>query len=103
MIYAGQLTETLVVYEVIEEQSASGFKSEKENLKFSCKAQRLKNKENYLVNGSELFHISEPQFRLRKRDIKDTDIVMYEGEKFRVISIDDFKSEMTIKLQKINL
>lgn len=103
MIFAGQLTETLNVYEVIEEQKPSGFKSEKEVFKFTCKAQRLKNKENYVVNGAELFHIAEPQFRLRKRDIKDTDVIVYEGEKFRVLSIDDFKSEMTIKLQKINL
>ena len=102
MIYAGQLTETLKVYEVIEKQSASGYKSEQQVFKFSCKAQRLKNKENYLVNGAELFHIAEPQFRLRKRDIKDTDIIEYEDEKFRVLSIDDYKSEMTIKLQKVN-
>lgn len=103
MIYAGQLTETLNVYEVVEMQSASGYKSEKENFKFTCKAHRMKNKENYVMNGAELFHLSEPTFRLRKRDIKDTDIIEYNGEKFRVLSIDDFKTEMTIKLQKINL
>ena len=85
MIYAGQLTETLNVYEVVEMQSPSGYKSEKENFKFTCKAHRMKNKDNYVMNGAELFHLSEPTFRLRKRDIKDTDIIEYNGEKFPLI------------------
>lgn len=102
MIYAGRLTDTLNVYEVTEQQSASGFKSERKTFKFTCKAERLKNKENYVVNGEELFHIAEPTFRLRRREIRDTDMVEYKGELFRVISIDDYRSDMTIKLQKIN-
>lgn len=102
MIYAGKLTETLRVYEVVERQSASGYKSEQKTFKFTCKAERLKNKENYVVDGEELFHMSEPTFRLRKRDIRDTDIVEYRDEWYRILSIDDFRTDMTIKIQKIN-
>lgn len=102
MIYAGKLTETLRVYEVVEQQSASGYKSEQKTFKFTCKAERLKNKENYVVDGEELFHMSEPTFRLRKRDIRDTDIVEYRDEWYRILSIDDFRTDMTIKIQKIN-
>lgn len=103
MIYAGKLTETLKVYEVNETQTASGFKSEERTFKFTCKAQRLKNKENYVVDGEELFHIAEPTFRLRSRKLSDTDIIEHKGEWFRIISIDDYRTDMTIKLQKINL
>lgn len=103
MIYAGKLTETLKVYEVKETQTASGFKSEQKTFKFTCKAQRLKNKENYVVDGDELFHMSEPTFRLRSRKILDTDIIEYKGDWYRILSIDDFKSDMTIKIQKVNL
>lgn len=102
MIYAGRLTETLRVYEVTEKQTASGYRKEDKVFKFTCKAERLKNKENYVVNGSELFHLSEPTFRLRRRDIRDTDLIDYKGEMYRILSIDDFRTDMTIKIQKVN-
>lgn len=105
MIYSGLLTETLHFYEKTESQTESGYKSVKEVLKFKVRAQRTKNKERYLENAEELFHTSELTFKLRyRREIKDTYIVVYEGEKYRITSLDKFKEEnqITIILAKIN-
>lgn len=105
MIYSGLLTETLHFYEKVETQSESGYKSVKEVLKFKVRAQRTKNKEKYLENAEELFHTSELTFKLRyRREIKDTDIVVYEGERYRITSLDKYKEEnqLTIILAKIN-
>ena len=105
MIYSGQLTETLRFYEVVETQSASGYKSTEEVYKFKVRAQRTKNKEKYLEDAGELFHTSELTFKLRyRREIKETDIVVYEDEKYRITSLDKFKEadQLTIILSKIN-
>lgn len=105
MIYSGLLTETLHFFEKAETQSESGYKSVKEVLKFKVRAQRTKNKERYLENAEELFHTSELTFKLRyRREIKDTDIVVYEGERYRITSLDKFKedNQLTIILSKIN-
>lgn len=105
MIYSGLLSEILHFYEKVETQSESGYKSVEEVLKFKVRAQRTKNKERYLENAEELFHTSELTFKLRyRKEIKDTDIVVYEGEKYRITSLDKFKEEnqITIILAKIN-
>ena len=105
MIYSGQLTETLRFYEVIETQSASGYKSTEEVFKFKVRAQRTKNREKYLEDAGELFHTSELTFKLRyRKQIKETDIVVYEDEKYRITSLDKFKEadQLTIILSKIN-
>lgn len=104
MIYAGQLTETLKFYEVIEAQSGSGFKHTEEVYKFTTRAYRTKNKETYTVDADELFHTSELTFKMRCRDVKETDIVVYEGQKYRITSLDKFKADnqLTIILSKIN-
>lgn len=105
MIYSGQLTETLRFYEVIETQSASGYKSTEEVYKFKVRAQRTKNREKYLEDAGELFHTSELTFKLRyRKEIKETDIVVYEDEKYRITSLDKFKEadQLTIILSKIN-
>lgn len=105
MIYSGTLTETLNFYEVSETQSQSGYKSTQEVFKLKARAQRLKNKERYLENASELFHTSELTFRLRfRKEIKDTDIVVYEDERYRITSLDKFTEEnqLTIIMAKIN-
>jgi SPP1 family predicted phage head-tail adaptor len=105
MIYSGALTETLNFYEVSETQSQSGYKSTQEVFKLKARAQRLKNKERYLENAGELFHTSELTFRLRfRKEIKDTDIVVYEDERYRITSLDKFTEEnqLTIILSKIN-
>lgn len=105
MIYSGLLTETLHFYEVIETQSVSGYKSTEEVYKFKVRAQRTKNKEKYLEDAGELFHTSELTFKLRyRKEIKETDIVVYEDEKYRITSLDKFKEadQLTIILSKIN-
>ena len=105
MIYSGQLTEYLNFYSVVETQSQSGFKHEEEVYKFRVRGYRMKNKENYVVSADNLFHSTELTFLVRYRtDIKDTDIVVYEGERYRITSLNPFKQEnqITIMLSKIN-
>lgn len=105
MIFSGDLTERLDFYKVIEVQSESGFKHSTEQFLLSTRAQRLKNKENYLVDANELFHATELTFRLRyRREIEDTDIVVYEGQRYRITSMDKYTQEnqLTIILAKIN-
>lgn len=105
MISSGLLTETLHFYEKVETQSESGFKSVQEIFKLKVRAQRTKNKEKYISDAEELFHTSELTFKLRyRKEIKDTDIVVYEDERYRITSLDKFKeaNQLTIMLSKIN-
>ena len=105
MIQSGTLRETLHFYEVIETQSQSGYKSTKEVFKLKARAQRLKNKEKYLEDAGELFHTSELTFKLRyRKEIKDTDIIVYEGDRYRITSSDKYTeaNQLTIILSKIN-
>lgn len=105
MISAGQLTETLAFYEVRDTVEASGFHRTEEVLRFRTKAERLKNKESYVVNADEVFHLSELTFRLRNRnEVEETDIVVYEGIRYHITSIDRYRrgNQMTIILSKIN-
>ena len=106
MIYSGQLTEILEFYKVVEVQSESGFKHPEEIFMFKVRAERTKNKENYVVDaGTELFHSSELRFRLRyRKEIEETNIVVYEGQRYRITSLDKYKedNQLTIILDKIN-
>lgn len=105
MIYSGQLTEILKFYKVVETQSGSGFKHAEEVYMFQVRAERTKNKENYLVDAEELFHLSQLTFRLRyRKEIDETNIVEYEGQRYRITSLDKYKEEnqLTIILSKIN-
>lgn len=105
MIQSGKLTESLEFYKVTETQSASGYKTTSETLLFTSRAERLKNKQNYVVDANELFHTVELTFRLRFRnEINDDLIVKYESERYRVISVDKFpaQNEIIIIISKIN-
>lgn len=105
MIYSGNLTETLKFFRIEEVQSGSGFKHTEEIPMFSVRAERLKNKENYLVDADELFHSSELTFRIRyRREISETNIVEYEGQRYRITSLDKYMqdNQLTIILAKIN-
>lgn len=105
MIYSGQLSETLKFYRVVERQSESGYKHLDEEYMFQVRAERIKNKETYLVDADELFHLSELTFRLRyRKEIEETNIVVYEGQKYRITSIDKYmrENQLTIILSKIN-
>ena len=105
MISAGQLTETLAFFEVRDTVEASGFHRTEEVIRFKTKAERLKNKESYVVNADEVFHLSELTFRLRNRnEVQETDIVVYEGNRYHITSIDRYRrgNQMTIILSKIN-
>ena len=105
MIYSGKLTEHLDFYEVVETQSDSGYKHSEEVFMFSVRAERTKNKETYLVDAEELYHSNELTFRLRyRKEIKETNIVVYEGDRYRITSLNPWKEEnqITIILQKIN-
>ena len=105
MIYSGHLTEILKFYKVVETQSGSGFKHTEEVFMFQVRAERTKNRENYLVDAEELFHSSELTFRLRyRKEIDDTNIVEYEGQRYRITSLDKYMqdNQLTIILSKIN-
>ena len=104
MIFAGNLKETLTIYRIEETQSKSGFKSQTEVELFSVKAERTKNKENYVVDAGELFHSNNLTFRCRKRDIRENDIIKYNGEKYRITSLNVWPkdNEMTMILARIN-
>lgn len=104
-VFAGTLTEDLSFYRIVETQTASGYHRSEEQYMFSCKACRLKNKQNYLVDANELFHTAELTFKLRnRRDVLDTDIVVYLGDRYRITSLDRFprENDMTLILAKIN-
>jgi SPP1 family predicted phage head-tail adaptor len=105
MIYSGNLTETLEFYDIVETQSESGYKHSEEVFMFKVRAERLKNKMTYTVDADELFHATNLTFRLRyRREIKDTNIVVYEGERYRILSIDKYPkdNQLTIIMGKIN-
>lgn len=105
MIYAGTLTEHLSFYHLVETQSDSGFKHTDEVFYLKLRADRLKNKENYVVNADELFHFPHLTFKLRyDKRIKETDVVLYEGERYRITSIEknSLDNEETIIVEKIN-
>lgn len=105
MIYSGKLTEYLAFYKVEEVQSESGFKHPVETFMFKVRAERLKNKENYVVDADELFHSNELRFRIRyRKEIEETNIVVYEGQRYRITSLDKYKedNQLTIIVQKIN-
>ena len=105
MILAGALRELLEFYAIEETQSESGYKKVEEVFKFKVRAQRTKNKEKYTADAEELFHTTELTFRCRyRKDIKDTDIVVYEGERYRITSLDKFidANQLTIIVSKIN-
>lgn len=105
MIFAGKLTERLDFYHLIETQSDSGFKHTDEVFFWTCKVERMKNKETYLVDADEIFHRNELTFRFRyNKDINETDIVKYNGDKYRITSLNAFPRdrEMTIICLKIN-
>lgn len=105
MVYAGTLRDKLTFYEVVETQSESGYKHTEEVKRFTVRAYRKKNKESYGVDAEELFHTSELTFLLRyRKEIKETDIVVYEGERYRITSLSPYlkDDELTIILSKIN-
>lgn len=103
MIYSGRLTETLSFYKVIETQTESGYKTTDEHLMFSVRAERTRNKESYVVDAEELFHLSQLTFRLRyRKEIDETNIVVYNGDRYRITSLNKDKQEITIIVQKIN-
>ena len=103
MIYAGQLDSTLIFSHIVEVQSESGFKHTEEKEYLKCRAYRMKNKETYAVDAQEVFHISELTFQLRDRkEIMETDIVQYEGQRYRITSLDRYnRSELKIIVAKI--
>lgn len=105
MIYSGQLTEILKFFQVVESQSESGFKHTEEVFMFQVRAERIKNRETYTVDADEIFHASELRFRLRyRKEITETNIVEYKGQRYRITSLDEYKAEnqLTIILSKIN-
>ena len=72
---------------------------------FKVRAERLKNRENFVVEADELFHSTFLTFRLRfRREIKETDVVVYGGSKYRITSMDKYPkdNQLTITLEKIN-
>lgn len=103
MIYSGTLTEHLDFYKVVETQTESGYKHTEEVFLCTCYAQRLKNVQNFNINANELFHSSLLTFHLRyKKDIDETNIVVYNEQRYRIISLDKFQNEITLTLDKIN-
>lgn len=105
MIYAGKLKEKLDFFKIQEVQTESGFKHSEEVFMFTARAERTKNKENFVVDAEEIFHNINLTFRLRYRaEVDETNIVIYNQNRYRIISINPWKSdnEMTIIIEKIN-
>lgn len=105
MIFAGKLTEALSIYNVEETQGRTGYKHTSEEFVCNVLAERLKNKENFVVDAGELFHELELTFRLRNRkELIETSVLKYNGDRYRVNSIDRYPrdNEMVIKIMKIN-
>lgn len=105
MIFAGTLTEELSFYKIVETQSATGYKSTEERFMFTCKAYRTKNKENYTVDAGELYHTNELTFKLRhRREVEETNIVVYNGQRYRITSLKKYprENDMTLILARIN-
>lgn len=104
MIFAGKLKERLDFYKVVETETPSGYRKPEEVFQFTARAERTKNKENFVVDAEEIFHNVYLTFRLRYREIDETWIVVYEKEKYRITSYNpwDDKREMTIMIEKIN-
>jgi len=105
MIYAGKLKEKLDFYRVQEVQSESGYKRTEEVFMFTAKAERTKNKENFVVDAEELFHSVYLTFRLRfRKEVDETNIVVYKENRYRITSLNPWEAdgEMTIMLEKIN-
>ena len=104
MIFAGKLKERLDFYKVVETETPSGYRKPEEVFQFTARAERTKNKENFVVDAEEIFHNVYLTFRLRYREIDETWIVVYEKEKQRITSYNpwDDKREMTIMIEKIN-
>lgn len=105
MIYSGTLTERLDFYHLIETQSPSGFKSTERVKYMSTLADRLKNKETYVVDANEVFHLNELTFKLRyRKGIQDTDEVVYQDQRYRITSVDrqGRDNEITIIVSKVN-
>ena len=101
---SGRLRERRYFSAVADIVEADGYHHKVETPRFSCRAERLKNKQNYVVDAEEIYHSCELTFRIRQRSIDDTDIVEYNGERYRITSVDDYAEERqtTIILQKIN-
>lgn len=105
MIFAGRLTEKLQIYKVEEVQGRTGYKAPSETFVCELLAGREKNKEDFVVDANELFHDVLLTFRLRNRkELTETSIIGYNGDKYRVISIDRYprENEQVIKISKIN-
>ena len=105
MIQSGKLTSNLSFYQVSASTSDSGYKENTEILLFTCKAERLRNKQNYVVDANEIFHSVELTFRMRYRsEVHDEMVVKYEDERYRVISVDknQLANEIIIIISKIN-
>lgn len=105
MIAAGKLRETLEFYKIQEVQSKSGYKNTEEVFMFTARAERTKNKENFVVDAEEIFHSVYLTFRLRyRKEVDETNIVKYKDERYRITSLNPWQmdGEMTIILEKIN-
>lgn len=105
MIYSGDLRDTISFWQVVETQSPSGYKSETESKRFDARAQRLKNKQSLVVDAGEIFHDTRLTFRLRyRKEMDETDIVRYDGNRYRITSMDVFQkdNEVVIVIEKIN-
>ena len=105
MVLSGRLTETLRFSEIVETQSATGYKHTEERFMFECKAEKIKFKERFDVDAEEIYHHVVPQFRMRYRaSVKETNVVEWRGEKYRILSVDRYPldNEMLVKLDKIN-
>ena len=104
-VQAGLLNEKLSFYKVVEVQSDSGFKHTEEQYLFTLRAYRMKDKGHYVVNADELFHTNELTFKMYyRKEVDETCIVVYEGERYRITNLNPYKPEnqITIMIAKIN-
>ena len=105
MIPAGTLKYKLIFKQIIKTQTASGSITNSKIDLFSCKAAKVNSKNSTGINAKEMFNSSMIEFKIRFNKLINTDlIVAYNGNEYKIISVDENKFDNSINLiiDKIN-
>jgi len=105
MIAAGTLLYKLIFKEIQNIQSNSGAVTKTKVELFKCKAAKVKNSGNYLVDAKELFHTNTLDFKIRyNKLLNDKLIIQYENNDYNITSFDRnlFDNTVNITIEKIN-
>lgn len=105
MIPAGTLKYKLIFKQVIETQTDSGFITKSKVDLFTCKAAKVKAKNNYGEDAKEMFNSSQIEFKVRYNKLINTDLTIdYNSTEYKIVSVDEnkFDNSLNLVLEKIN-